>query len=267
MQKLLFILCLLVSISTFSQKDTLRVTHLKGQIIHAESKKALSAAHILNLNSVNGTITNDKGFFDIPTKENDTILVSYLGYASIKLKITNDLLHGNELLIGLYEKPEEIKEVVIKSTKLIGVLEVDIKQVPKDKYTRIKINGLQQTYEVGKPKGKDFSSPVAALFQPVDFLYTLFGKKPKQLEKLQKLKKEDDLRKMLAGKFDREVMMEYLQMDRQELSDLLSDCNYSEYFIKKASDLQMIEAVLDCYENYKALKTGKIDRDKIPVKN
>ena len=72
---------------------------------------------------------------------------------------------------------------------------------------------------------------------------------------------------MLAGKFDREVMMEYLKMDSQELTELLNDCNYSEYFIKKASDLQLIEAVLDCYENYKALKKGKIELNKIPVKN
>jgi hypothetical protein len=267
MKKILLTLCLLISICTFSQNDSIKVTNLKGQIIHAENKRILSAAHILNLNTVRGTIKNEKVFFELPTRVNDTILVSYLGYSSIKLKITNDLLKGNELLIALYEKPEKIKEVVIKSTKLIGVLEIDVKQVPKDRFTRIKINGLPQTYEVGKPKGKDFSSPIAALFQPVDFLYNLFGKKPKQLKKLQKLKKEDNLRKMLAGKFDREVMMEYLEMDRQELSELLTDCNYSEYFIKKASDLQMIEAVLDCYENYKALKKGKIERNKIPEKN
>lgn len=266
MQRIILIIFLIVSINTFSQKDSINPQILKGQIIHANNKRILSAAHILNLNTVEGTITNNKGYFELPTRANDTILVSYLGYASIKLKITNDLLKGNELVIGLYEKPEEIREVVIKSTKLIGVLEIDIKQVPKDRFTRIHINGLPQTYEIGKPKAKDFSSPLAALFQPVDFLYNLFGNKPKQLRKLQKLKNEDGLRKMLAGKFDREVMMEYLQMDRQELSELLTDCNYSEYFIKKASDLQMIEAVLDCYENYKALKKGKIERDKLPQK-
>jgi hypothetical protein len=267
MQKNLFILCLFLSLSAFSQNDSIQSKTLKGQIIHALSKYPLSAAHVLNLNTVKGTITNEKGFFELPTKTNDTILVSYLGFSSIKLKITNDLLKGNELEIALYEKPEEIKEVIIKSTKLIGVLEIDIKQVPKDRFTRIHINGLPQTYEVGNPKSKNFSSPIAALFQPIDFLYNLFGKKPKQLRKLQKLKKEDNLRKMLAGKFDREVMMEYLDMDRQELTDLLVDCSYSDYFIKKASDLQMIEAVLDCYENYKALKKGKIERNKIPVKN
>jgi hypothetical protein len=267
MQKLIIILCLFASLSTFSQIDTLRIKTLKGQIIHAENKKILSAAHVLNLNTVAGTITDDKGYFELPTRLNDTILVSYLGYSSIKLKITNDLLKGNELEIALYEKPENIKEVVIRSTNLIGVLEIDVKQVPKDRFTRIHINGLPQSYEIGRPQSKDFSSPVAALFQPVDFLYNLFGKKPKQLKKLQKLKKEDNLRKMLAGNFDRVVMMEFLEMDRQELSELLTDCSYSDYFIKKASDLQMIEAILDCYENYKALKKGKIERNKIPVKN
>ena len=265
MQKqILYISLIFLTVFSITAQETNKTVTLKGQVIHAQSKRALSAAHILNLNSVVGTITNDRGFFEIPTKANDTILVSYLGFASIKLKITNDLLKGNELVIGLYEKPEEIKEVVIKSTKLIGVLEIDVKQVPKDRFTRIHINGLPQTYEVGKPRARNFSSPIAAIFQPVDFLYNMFGKKPKQLKKLQKLKKEDDLRKMLAGKFDREVMMEYLNMTKEELTKLLSDCNYSDYFIKKASDLQMIEAVLDCYENYKALKKGKIERNKIP---
>ncbi len=262
MKKAVFILLIITSTNFLAQNNT----KLKGQIVDGQTKKILSAAHILNLNSVVGTITNDRGFFELIAKTNDTILVSYLGFSSIKLKVTNDLLKGNELIISLYEKPEEIREIIIKSTKLIGVLEIDIKQVPKDKFTRIHINGLPQTYEVGRPLPKDFSSPIAALFQPVDFLYNLFGKKPRQLRKLQKLKKEDNLRKMLAGKFDREVMIEYLEMDKQELSTLLSDCHYSNYFIKKASDLQMIEAVLDCYENYKALKKGKIERDKFPKK-
>lgn len=262
MQKtyLLVLFFLVTTIISFSQTQK-----LKGQIIHAETKKPLSAAHILNLNTVIGTITSEKGVFDLTAQVNDTVLVSYLGFSSIKLKITNDLLKGNEVLISLKEKPEEIKEVVIKSTKLIGVLEIDIKQVPESKFTRIHINGLSQTYEVGKPQKT--RSPIAKLLNPVDLVYNLFGKKPKKLKKLRKLKKEDNLRKMLAGKFDREVMMEYLEMDNQELSKLLSDCNYSEYFVKKASDLQLIEAVLNCYENYKTQKKGKIELNRIPTKN
>lgn len=260
MQKQLLSLVLLI-FTTFTYAQS----KLKGQVIHSETKQPLSAAHVLNLNSVEGTITNETGLFELTAKANDTVLVSYLGYSSIKLKITNDLLKGNEVVISLAEKPEEVKEVVIKSTKLIGVLEVDVKQVPKDRFTRIHINGLPQTYEVGRPQ--KISSPLSKILNPVDLVYNLFGKKPKQLKKLKKLKKEDDLRKMLAGKFDREVMMEYLEMDRTELNKLLEDCNYSEYFIKKASDLQLIEAVLNCYESYKAVKKGKIERNRIPEKS
>ncbi|CAM1354388.1 carboxypeptidase-like regulatory domain-containing protein [Tenacibaculum halocynthiae] len=264
MQKRHFITLFLLFLSFIAIAQNTPNDKLKGQIIDSESKKSLSAAHILNLNTVIGTITNEKGLFELTAKANDTVLVSFLGYSSIKLKVTNDLLKGNEVIISLTEKAEEVKEIVIKSTKLIGVLEVDVKQVPKDKFTRIHINGISQTYEVGRPK--KISSPLAKLLNPVDLVYNLFGKKPKQLKKLQKLKKEDGLRKMLAGKFDREVMMEYLEMDRSELNKLLSDCDYSEYFIKKASDLQLIEAVLNCYENYKALKKGKIERNRIPEK-
>lgn len=257
---LLFISLFILSMVGFSQSNK----KLKGQIVHSKTKEALSAAHILNLNSVVGTITNEKGLFELTAKTNDTVLVSYVGFESIKLKVTNDLLRGNELVISLNEKPQEVKEVVIKSTKLIGVLEIDVNQVPQDKFTRIHINGLPQTYEVGRPQ--KVSSPLSKILNPVDMMYNLFGKKPKELKKLRKLKKEDNLRKMFAGKFDREVMMEYLEMDRQELTKLLSDCNYSEYFIRKSSDLQMIEAILNCYENYKAVKKGKIGRDKIPQK-
>ena len=122
--KYLLLLVLFLSLSVFSQNDRLASKILKGQVIDSETKKSLSASHIINLNSVIGTITNDKGFFEITAKANDTVMVSYLGHSSIKIKVTNDLLKGNELLIALYEKSEEVKEIIIRSSKLIGVLAV-----------------------------------------------------------------------------------------------------------------------------------------------
>ena len=262
----LLILCL-TALEGFSQKlktqDSLKLAViLRGQIVDDMSKAPLKGAHLFNLNAVIGTISNDNGVFEIPTKVNDTIYISYLGFQSIKLKITHDLLKGNELVIELHEKAEQINEVVVKSHKLIGVLEIDAKNVPKDKYARIHINGLKQTYEVGSNSRKTYTSPVDALFKPIDFVYNLFGKKPKQLKKLKKLRNEDALRDMLENKFNRELMMEYLDMTSQELNDLLNECNYSDYFIKTASDLQLIEAVLLCYENYKAIKKGSTLRNR-----
>jgi len=264
LKKIFYITLFFISIKVFSQEpktnDTLNTiglsVFLKGQIVSNIDKSPLSGAHLFNLNSVIGTIANDDGKFELITKANDTIYVSYLGFQSIKLKITNDLLKGNELVIELHEKTEEIAEVIVKSHKLIGVLEIDAKNVPKDKYARIHIVGLPQTYEVGTRTRRDYISPIDALFRPIDFVYSMFGKKPQQLKKLKKLRNDDNLREMLEGKFNRELMMEYLDMDAQELTELLNECNYSDYFIKSASDLQLIEAVLLCYENHKAIKKG-----------
>ncbi|PHQ57059.1 MAG: TonB-dependent receptor [Lutibacter sp.] len=264
-KKIIYLVLFFISFKSFSQinvpKDTLEINDelvvtLKGQVIDHLKRNALGGAHLFNLNSVVGAVSDDDGYFEIPTKANDTIYFSYLGFQSIKLKITHDLLKGNELIIELHEKVEEINEVVVKSHKLIGVLEIDAKNVPKDKYARIHINGLTQTYEVGSRAKRNYRSPIDALFRPIDFVYNMFGKKPKQLKKLKKLRSDDNLRAMLEGKFNRELMMEYLNMNAQELTELLNECNYSDYFIKAASDLQLIEAVLLCYENHKAIKRG-----------
>jgi hypothetical protein len=259
MQKLLFlVLIICLTATTVSSQEKSDPVILKGQIFDGITKSPLMGSHILNLNSVTGTSTDFKGKFEIVTAVNDTLMISYIGYQSIKLKITNDLIKGNELSITLHEKANEISEVIVKTHNLIGVLEVDVKQVPKDKHTRIHINGLPQTYEVGKGTPKSLTSVGAAIFQPVDFLYNMFGKKPKALKKLKALKNKDNLREILGKKFDREIMLEYLQMNDKQLKELLDDCNYSEYFIRTASDLQVVEAILDCHENYKAFKKGSV---------
>jgi len=268
--KILYTVLFLLSIQGFSQEiksnDTLKkssiLVTLRGQVIDNSSKLPLVGAHLFNLNSVIGTISNDKGMFDLATAVNDTIYVSYLGFQSIKLKITNDLLKGNELVIELYERTEAMDEIVVNSHKLIGVLEIDAKNVPKDKYARIHISGVPQTYEVGTRQRKEFNSPIDALFRPIDYVYNMFGKSPAQLKKLKKLKDEDNLRNMLEAKFNRELLMEYLGMTAVELNELLNECNYSDYFIKSASDLQLIEAVLLCYENHKAIKKGSTIKEK-----
>ncbi|MDO9274488.1 MAG: carboxypeptidase-like regulatory domain-containing protein [Lutibacter sp.] len=269
LKKILYSVLFLLSIQGFSQEiknsDTLKkssiLVTLRGQIIDNAKKQPLIGAHLFNLNSVIGTISDDKGMFELATTVNDTIYVSYLGYQSIKLKITNDLLKGNELVIELYERTEQMDEIVVSSHKLIGVLEIDAKNVPKDKYTRIHINGVPQTYEVGTRQTKEFNSPVDAIFRPIDFLYSKFGKSPNQLKKLKKLKDDEKLRNMLDTN-NRELLMEYLGMTAEELNELLNECNYSDYFIKSASDLQLIEAVLLCYENHKAIKKGSTIKEK-----
>jgi len=268
MQKIIIFLLFTCSVHFISaqNKSQIKLGKLVGKIIDNKDNSPLQSADILNLNSVVGTTTNNNGRFEITAQANDTLFISYIGYQSIKLKVTNDLLKGNELLISMYNKVVNLDEVTLKPHELIGVLVVDAKNVPLDKFTRIHINGISQTYEIGRPTPQNYGSVLSALFNPIDFWYKKFGKKPKQLKRLEKIRKKQKVREIMEQKFSREVLMNYMDMSKKELDDLLDQCNYSDYFIKKASDMQIIEAVLDCYENYKAIKKGQVSKDFIPDK-
>ena len=85
-------------------------------------------------------------------------------------------------------------------------------------------------------------------------LYNFFGKKSKELRKLKDFKKDDTVRNLLASKFDRETISVLLGVDKNEIAEILERCNYSESFVKTANDLQIMDAISECYEQYKTLK-------------
>jgi len=261
-KKILLFLSILISITTFSQekkKDSIHI--LKGKVLDVKTRFPLKSAHVFNLNTVSGIVTNRFGDFKIKAKKNDTIHISYIGYESVKLIVTNDLLKDKNIEIAINEKVVEIEEVVVRAHNLVGVLAIDSKSVPDEAPRQIHIEGLAQTFEVGKPVSRNYDSPLAAVFNPVDFWYQKLGKKPKEMKKLKKLREDDNLKDLMEEKFDREVMLEYLDMSRDELNELLKDCNYSRKFIKKASDLQIVNAVINCFEGHKTHAKGKVKKE------
>jgi len=48
--------------------------------------------------------------------------------------------------------------------------------------------------------------------------------------------------------------MALLQVNRAEIDEILNNCNYSEDFMNTANDLQILDAINSCYEEYKVLQ-------------
>jgi hypothetical protein len=254
MKKFVFLITFLcISVSAFAQ-DADKVL---GVVINSSDDAVLESVNIVNLNQVIGTTTNSKGEFSISAKVNDTLHFSYLGFKSIKVRVTNDWLKFGSANIELTELALALEEVVVNQLKLTGYLEVDIKQVPSinDNY-RYSISGLQGTgYEASKKSG--LTNVIGSIFNPADFLHRMFGKKPNELKKLKKMKEDDEIRNLLATRFDREMLTVLLQVDRVDLDEIVSQCNYSAGFIQTANDLQILDAISECYEEYKLLSRGR----------
>ena len=227
---------------------------VRGKIVDASDDKPMENVNIVNLNQVFGTATNQDGAFEIQAKVNDTLHLSFLGYKSIKVRVTNDWVNfGNQTTIKLTELAFALEEVVINKLKLTGYLEIDIKQIPIQKNVRYSISGLNSGYESSPRTPSMVTKVLGAIFNPADFLHNVFGKKPREMRKLRKMKQQDEIRNILSSRFDREMLTALLKVDKIDLDLLISECNYSDDFIKTANDLQILDAISECYEEYKIL--------------
>jgi len=122
---------------------------------------------------------------------------------------------------------------------------------------RYSISGLNTGYEGGQTQPGSVSKVLSAVFNPADFLYNVFGKRPAQMRKLRQMKNDDNIRNLLSSKFDRETLMAVLQLEKVDIDEILNNCNYSETFIRSANDLQILDAMSECYEEYRVLNRRK----------
>lgn len=227
---------------------------ISGIIKDDNSSQPLANVNIINVNSVKGVITDEKGKFQLMATVNDTLHISLLGYKSIKVKVTNDWIKNKTTTIQLTEKAYALEEVVVRPYVLTGYLEIDAKLIPTKENYRYSISGLPEGYEAGEYSPNAFGRVLGSIFNPADMLYNFFGKKPKELKRLKEMKKDDTVKNLLETKFDRETISALLGVTKDEIAEILARCNYSESFVKTANDLQILDAISACYEEYKILK-------------
>lgn len=244
---------LVLSANTFAQVQEAS-QKVDGIIISNTTRQPLSSVNIININKVRGATTDSRGFFEIDVQVNDTLHITSLGFQSLRVRVTNDWIKNKSTKIQLTEKAIALEEVVIRPFNLTGYLEVDNKIIPVKENYRYSISGLTQGYEAGQYSPNAFGRVLGSIFNPADMLYNFFGKKPKELKKLKEMKKDDTVRSLLESKFDRETISVLLGVDKNEISEILQRCNYSESFIQSANDLQIMDAISGCYEEYKILK-------------
>ena len=257
-KELLIIFCFVCS-AAYSQEETKIVakTEISAIVINAQTDAPMESVHIVNLNQVKGTITNGKGEFTLTAAVNDTLYFSFLGFKSQKIRITNDMFKFKDTKVSLTELAYALEEVIVRPYQLTGYLEIDVKNLPINNSYQYSISGLSVGYEAGNKNPSAVTKVLGAILNPADLLRNLFGKKPNQMRKLRQIKEDDEIRNLLASKFDRETLMELLQVEKVDIQDILNNCNYSKSFITTANDLQILDAISGCYEDFKVLNRGK----------
>ena len=215
----------------------------------------MESVHVLNLSQVVGTVTDRSGRFEIKVFPNDTLYFSYLGFKPLKIAVTNDLIKFGNAKFQLTELALALEEIILRPYQLTGILDVDAKNIPINTAKRYSVSGLPNIgYEAGNRNPNSITKTFKAILSPVDFLHNLFSQKEKQLRKLKKMREDEEIKNLLSSKFNREILTQLLYISKIEIYEILRGCSFSDTFIKDSNDLQILEAISECYDEYRVLK-------------
>ena len=89
----------------------------------------LQDIHVLNLSSLQGTITNSNGEFRISLTVNDTLIISGLQFHTLGLIVDEEIVERKTLKIELKPKIEELSEIELKGHDLDGYFYIDTKRL------------------------------------------------------------------------------------------------------------------------------------------
>ncbi|WP_299002399.1 carboxypeptidase-like regulatory domain-containing protein [uncultured Tenacibaculum sp.] len=233
MKKLLIILCFLSSIKVLSQE---RRTFLYASIY--DEIGTVSNTHIINLNTKQGTFTNDNGEFRILAKPNDSLQISFVGYETKIFKVDSKHFGIQQNKIELKKVAIELDEVEIKEHNLLGYISSDTKHIKTEK--EINAESLNLPYA-----GSRTLTPAERR------LYTGMGGRPLKLEgfgfilstdyiinsisgRLKKLKKEKAIED--SEKRIQHIRNNYRVYILHELKIIPEDLTRFIYFIENAND-------------------------------
>ena len=215
----------------------------------------MESVHVLNLTQIIGTTTDKNGRFEIKVSANDTLYFSYLGFKPLKVAVTNDLMKFGNAKFELTELALALEEIILRPYQLTGILDIDAKNIPINTAKRYSVSGLPNIgYEAGNRNPYSITKTFKAILSPVDFLHNLFSQKEKQLRKLKKMREDYEIKNLLSSKFNREILTQLLYISKVEIYEILRGCNFSDTFIKDSNDLQILEAISECYDEYRVLK-------------
>ncbi len=225
-----------------------------GKIIDYETGEAVYSAHIVNLKSRKGTISNKDGFFMIPAEQKDYIKVSFLGYNNKYYQISE--VNSDTILIPIYRKTYQLANVdVYPWTKEEFQYQFVHNKFEKDSIDKLKElisvpkEVLLADLEQEKTRQMRENNPNMIAGVSMSAFANYKTKKEKQIIQLEALK-----RWVKKEKAYRELITHITGYTGMELNAFIRFCNFSKNYISNARDYYLALNIQKKYLEYKTLK-------------
>ncbi len=252
---LIFTISLLLFVVAHGQdenRDTL--IQLSGQVKIWHENKAIPFVSITNKDNYTGTITDTLGLFSIDIFKNDTIRISCIGFETTQI-CYRDSAFKEDFFIEIFLK-----------RKIYQLSSIDIKGISWKQFKEQIINTQVQEDNIPDLKkwiARSFDSYDLAALQyqrnpggvviPISF----GGKKAKQQKKLQLLKQQAKIDKIIEEKYNVEIIKKNTNLDDDRLIRFIDFCNFSRVWLLRSNGYDIIMEIRRKYNQFKNFKPPK----------
>jgi len=229
-----------------------RSIELSGQLFDRETMRPATFVNILIKGTKVGTISDMDGNFSLLIYNTDTLMLSSVQFELEVL--TFAYVTSNKHFIQRFLNPRvySLDEVEVEGIGNYERLKQEIiDREHRRKHPQREFVEKEPVYNTKRP---DYVKPTIA--NPFDYLYELWGKRPKELRELEKLETQEAYEQLLAFRFNPEVVGQLTGLQDPQLKDFMSRCRFSRDFVFNASDYQFYMAILDYFQAYQAEING-----------
>ncbi len=251
-----YICCISLIGSLFAQ------TASTGTVTDSVSGEALHGAHIINLSSKKFAISDPDGKFSIPTQPGDTLRISYIGYESAEIIITEKtqltiklppaatLL--DEVQVSIFPEYHHFKQLILDTEPVDSTMSFGFSGIPLDAYP-VPVN----EQNVRPP---DYHAPSVG----VSFDLGGFSKAGKEKKKMEKILARRELERIGYQKFNRQWVAEQTQLEGDELTDFIAFCKFTPKYLAKTSLFDINERMMVLLKEFQSEKDQADDNRYTP---
>ncbi|TVQ90867.1 MAG: hypothetical protein EA393_05070 [Bacteroidetes bacterium] len=227
-----------------------RVVPLGGFVFDERDSSAISNVHIINLNRVRGTTSDNTGAFTIWANEGDSIMFQAVGFLNDTLRITADIMEKREkIFIPLKEKIYQLPTVEV----------FPYATFQEFKYAFLNFEDPDPPFELDLPP-LDFQpdpgeSSGIIIPGPITALYDRFSRRGRELAKYRELTEEAEIARRASRIVNYDIIKRLTGIEsEQEYYIFMDFCNMSYEYIVSTKEYIVYQRILQCYKQYAALK-------------
>ena len=235
---------------------------LNGVIIDEETHEKLFLVHIYNESTRKTIVSDTCGNFTLDVSTGDALVFSCIGYYYRLVYVTDSMLTEGPETIKMASRKYEVPEARVIG---LGTYEQFRQKVLSLKLPKTQTDVLRESLqkicrEVAQEV--EYKRKMDMLTQGGNLL-TVPILTPEEIEmiKLKKILDKEKIQKVIAEKYNRDIVGELTGLKDDELTEFMVFCNFSDEFLLETKQYDILIRVLEKFEEYKKKKISGFNAD------